>query len=213
MILLGASVSPFVRKVLVVADEKGITFEHRPTNPRTSEDPDYLVASPFRKIPALKDGDYSLADSTAIINYLEAKFPNPAVIPVEARARGKAIWFEEVADTILSLAVSKVFVNRVILPVFMNAPGNDAEINEALTTTLPPMLAYLESVAPASGYLVGESFSIADIAVVSELVNLSLANAAVDPATYPRLHAYCERMIARPSFAKLVAGDRAMLGM
>jgi glutathione S-transferase len=213
MILLGASVSPFVRKVLVVAGEKGITFEHRPTNPRTSDDPDYLLASPFRKIPALKDGDYSLADSTAIINYFEAKFPNPAVIPTEARARGKAIWFEEVADTILAPAVSKVFVNRVILPLFMNTPGNDAEVSEALKTTLPPMLAYLESMAPASGYLVGDSFSIADISVVSVLINLSLSNAPVDPATYPKLHAYCERMIARPSFAKLVAGDRAMLGM
>lgn len=213
MILLGASVSPFVRKVLVVAAEKGITFEHRPTNPRTSDDADYLAASPFRKIPALKDGDYSLCDSTAIITYLDAKQPNPALIPQEARARGTAIWFEEMADTILAPAVSKVFLNRVIMPVFLNMPGNEAEATEAVTTTLPPMLAYLESVAPASGFLVGDSFSIADISVISVLINLSLSNAAVDPAVYPKLTAYYARMTARPSFAKLVAGDRAMLGM
>jgi glutathione S-transferase len=213
MILLGASVSPFVRKVMVVAAEKGITFEHRPINPRASDDPDYLAASPFRKIPALKDGDYTLCDSTAIIAYLEAKHPNPAVIPQEARARGTAIWFEEMADTILAPAVSKVFLNRVIMPVFLNMPGNEAEANEALTATLPPMLKYLESVAPGGGFLVGDSFSIADISVTSVLVSLSLSKAAVDPATYPKLAAYYTRMMARPSFANVVAGDRAMLGL
>jgi glutathione S-transferase len=174
MILLGASVSPFTRKVLVVAAEKGITFEHRPTNPRSSDDPDYLLASPFRKIPALKDGDYTLCDSTAIIAYLDAKHPNPAVIPQEARARGTAIWFEEMADTILAPVVSKVFL---------------------------------------TGFLVGDGFTIADIAVTSPLINLSLSKAAVDPPTYPKLAAYYSRMTARPSFAKLIAGDRAMLGM
>lgn len=213
MILLGASVSPFVRKVLVVAAEKGITFEHRPTNPRSSDDPDYLLASPFRKIPALKDGDYTLADSTAIIQYLDAKFPQQAIIPAEARARGKAIWFEEVADTLLAPAVSKVFLNRVIMPVFLNMPGNEAEALEAISTTLPPILAYLESVAPASGFLVGETLSVADVSVISVLVNLSLSNATVDAVAYPKLSAYYTRIASRPSFAKLIAGDRAMLGM
>jgi glutathione S-transferase len=213
MILLGASISPFVRKVLVVAAEKSITFEHRPTSPRASDDPDYLLASPFRKIPALKDGDYSLCDSTAIVTYLEAKHPDPAVIPQEARARGTAIWFEELADTILAPVVSKIFLNRVIMPVFLNIPGNEAEATEALTVTLPPVLKYLESVAPASGFLVGDGFTIADIAVASVLVNLSLSKVPVDPATYPKLAAYCTRITARPSFAKVVAGDRAMLGL
>ncbi|MEO6079523.1 MAG: glutathione S-transferase family protein [Steroidobacteraceae bacterium] len=213
MILLGASVSPFVRKVLIVAAEKGVVLEHRPTNPRSSDDPDYLLASPFRKIPALKDGDYTLADSTAIVHYLEAKFPSPAMIPHEARARGKAIWFEEVADTILFAAVSKIFLNRVVMPKFLNKPGNEAEVTEAVTTLLPPMLAYLETVAPASGFLVGDSLSIADISVTSMLVNLVLADATPDPATYPALTAYYNRVAARPSIAKLVAADRAMLGL
>jgi glutathione S-transferase len=213
MILLGASISPFVRKTLVAAAEKGITLEHRPTNPRSSDDPDYVLASPFRKIPALKDGDYTLADSTAIVHYFEAKYPAPALIPTEARARGKAVWFEEVADTILFTAVTKVFLNRVVMPVFLNMPGNEAEATEAINVTLPPMLNYLESVAPASGFLVGDSFSIADISVTSMIVNLTLANATPDAAKYPKLMAYYNRMAARPSFAKIIAGDRTMLGL
>jgi glutathione S-transferase len=213
MIVFGASISPFVRKVLIVAAEKGITVENRPTNPRTSDDPDFLIASPFRKIPAFKDGDYTLADSTAIVTYLDAKFPSPGMIPAEAKARGKAIWFEELADTILFTAGSKIFFNRIVMPKFLGAPGNEEEASEAQNTLLPPMHAYLEGVVPANGFLVGDSLTIADISVTSMLVNLAFADAPVDAAKYPKLAAYYARMVARPSFAKQIAADRAMMGM
>ena len=81
MILLGASVSPFVRKVLVVAAEKGVKLENRPINPSTSTDPLFLANSPFRKVPLLVDADFTLADSTAIVTYLEALHPQPAADP------------------------------------------------------------------------------------------------------------------------------------
>lgn len=213
MIVLGASISPFVRKVLVVAAEKGIVIENRSVNPRTSDDADFLTASPFRKIPALKDGDYTLCDSTAIINYLEAKFPDPAIIPAEARARGKAIWYEELADTILFPVELKIFFNRVIAPKFLNMPGNEAEAAEAEATQLPPLYAHLESVVPANGFLVGDAFSIADISVTCMIVNMTYANAGVDAARYPKLAAYHARIAARPSFAKCIAQDRAMMGL
>ena len=58
MILYGSSLSPFARKVLAYAAEKGIELELQPTGfPNFS--PEYLEASPFRKMPALRDGDYT----------------------------------------------------------------------------------------------------------------------------------------------------------
>ncbi|MFL6766162.1 MAG: glutathione S-transferase family protein, partial [Sphingomicrobium sp.] len=99
MILYGSSLSPFARKVLAYAAEKGIELELQPTGfPNPS--PEFLGASPFRKMPALRDGDYTLADSSAIIHYLEAKFPDPELIPADPKLRGKTIWYEEFADTI-----------------------------------------------------------------------------------------------------------------
>lgn len=213
MIVFGSSISPFVRKVLVVAAEKGIAVESRPTNPRTSDDPDFIAASPFRKIPALKDGDYTLADSTAIVTYLEARTTSPAMIPADPKARGTAIWFEEMADTILAPAVSKVFFNRVVAQKFLNMPGNMADADDALANLLPPICAYLESATSSGSYLVGGSFGIADISVVAQLVNLELSGAPLDATKYPQLAAYYARVVARPSFAKLLAGDRAILGM
>jgi glutathione S-transferase len=123
MILLGASVSPFVRKVLVAA-EKGMKLDNRTINPSTSTDPLFLSISPFRKIPALVDGDFKVADSTAIITYFEALQPLPAVLPTAPRERARAIWFEEVADTILFPAGQRVFFNRVVAPKFLRRAGD-----------------------------------------------------------------------------------------
>jgi len=107
MILYGSSLSPYVRKVLGYAAEKGIELDVQPTGfPNPS--PEYLEASPFRKMPALRDGDYTLADSSAIIQYLEAKHPEPALIPADPRLRGKTIWYEEFADTILVSCGAKI---------------------------------------------------------------------------------------------------------
>ena len=82
MILFGSSISPFVRKVLMFAAEKGIALESRPVSPH-SDDHEFRAASPFGKIPALVDGDYTLADSTAIVSYLEAT----EFVEVEIRRR------------------------------------------------------------------------------------------------------------------------------
>src|SRR5438067_7635555 len=109
MILFGSSLSPYVRKVLAYASEKGIALETRPPD---RADPEFLAASPFPKMPALQDGDYRLADSSAIIHYLETLHPQPELIPSEPRARGKVIWFEEFADTIIGGCSGKIFGNR-----------------------------------------------------------------------------------------------------
>src|SRR5438309_10429763 len=97
MILYGSSLSPFVRKVLAFCGDKGVEIELRPTG-FPNHSPEYLEASPFRKMPALRDGDYTLADSSAIIHYIEAKHPDPALIPAEPRLRGQTIWYAECSD-------------------------------------------------------------------------------------------------------------------
>lgn len=212
MILLGASISPYVRKVLVVAAEKGVKLENRPINPTTSTDPQFLAASPFRKIPVLVDGDFSLPDSTAIITYLDALHPQPAVFPAAPRERARAIWFEEMADTLFFPAGQRIFFNRVVAPKFLGRAGDLAAAQEAQDTLLPPVYAYLESVAPAEGFLVGGALSIADVAVASMLVNMTYCDAAPAAAKHPRLAAYLARMLARPAFAAALASDHALMG-
>ena len=108
MILYGSPISPFVRKVLVYAAEKGIELQLTPVG-IGDPNPDFNACSPFRKMPALRDGDFGISDSTAIVVYLETRQPEPGLIPTDAQGRARTIWFDEFADTIAAQAAGKVF--------------------------------------------------------------------------------------------------------
>lgn len=209
MVIFGASLSPFVRKVLAFAAEKGVQVENRPF--RFDAPPaEFLDASPFRKIPALQDGDFKLCDSSAIVHYIEAKHPEPALIPAEPRDRARTIWFEEYADTIMAAVMGKMFFNRVVAPKFLGRPGDTAVADAAERDELPAVLGYLETHAPDPGnFLVGGRITLADIAVASPFANLRHMNVALDG--FPRSRAWADAILARPSFAPWIAGETKLL--
>lgn len=209
MIVYGSSLSPFVRKVLVFAAEKGIEVENSPLPPG-AEDPGFLAASPFRKIPAMRDGDFAISDSSAIIAYMEALHPEPNLIPTDPRTRARTIWYDEFMDTILFDCGRKMFFNRVVAPI-MGRQGNLEEADKAEREELPPLLAYLEGVIPDSGYLVEDRLTLADIAIACPFVNFHHMSVAIDAAAYPKVHAYVTALLGRPSFAPLIARETGFL--
>ena len=211
MILYGSSLSPFVRKVLAFAAEKGVELELKPIGVG-DRSPEFRAASPFGKMPALVDGDYSLADSSAIVHYLEAAQPEPVLIPNDPKLRGKAIWFDEFADTIVAACGAKMFFNRVVAPRFLGRPGDETAAAAAERDELPPILDYLETVVPGDdGYLVGDRLTLADIAVASPFANLGHLGCEHDRTRHGRTCAYVERILARPSFAASIARETAFL--
>ena len=211
MILFGSTLSPFVRKVAAFASEKGVELELKQRG-IGDPDPEFCRASPFGKMPALQDGDYCLADSSAICHYIEAKHPNPPLIPADPQARGRVVWFDEFADTILFGCGQKVFFNRVVAPRFLNRPGDEAVAETALRDELPPILNYLEAVVPeGDGFLVGDKLTLADISVASPFANFRHLDVQLDASRYPRTCAYIERILTRPSFAPLVQKESAFL--
>lgn len=209
MILYGSTFSPFVRKTAAFLREKGVEFELKPTGfPDASQE--FCQASPFRKMPAMSDGDFCLADSSAIVHYVEAKHPEPALIPAEPRARGTTVWFDEFADTIMGSCGAKMFYNRVVAPRFIGRPGDDSVADAAERDELPPILDYLERVVPDGGaFLVGDRLTLADLAVASPFANMRHMSIALD--RWPRTIAYVERILERPSFAPLIAKEAAIL--
>jgi glutathione S-transferase len=211
MIIYGSSFSPFVRKTLAYVAEKGLEAELQPVNPFVP-DPEFLKISPFSKIPGFRDGDFTISDSTAIITYLEAKHPTPALLPTDPESRARAIWYEEFADTILITCMGKMFFNRFVAPRFIGRDGDEAVAAEAEAKELPPILDYLEGVIPDDGYLVAGKLTVADLAVASPFVNLDHIGVRPDPARHPRIAGYVERITARPSFAKYVAQEKAFVG-
>ncbi|HEX8262498.1 MAG TPA: glutathione S-transferase family protein [Allosphingosinicella sp.] len=210
MIVYGASLSPFVRKVLAYGAEKGIELEHKPIG-LGSDDPGFLEASPFRKIPGFRDGDFAISDSSAIIHYLEAKYPQPPLIPAEPEARARVIWFDEFADTILCACGAKMFFNRIVAPRFLGRAGDLETADKAEKEELPPILDYLERTIPEGGWLVGGGLTLADIAVATAFANFRHLGMPVDAGRYPSVAEFADRMLARPSFAGWVEREAAFL--
>jgi glutathione S-transferase len=206
--VFGFPLSPFVRKVHVIAAEKGIEIEMvlgRPGEPS----PEFLAASPFRKIPALQDGEFTLADSTAIVTYLDALQPAPSIAPGTAQQRAKAIWWEEFADTILVAAGGKVLFNRFVGPKLMGIPGDEAVAEQGMKE-LAPILAHLESQV-GDGWLTGGDFSIGDVAVAATLRSMGYIGMEPDPATHPRTAAWYDRVKTRGSWQTVAAREAAVM--
>jgi len=210
MILYGSTMSPFVRKVVAFAAEKQIALDIKPVG-LGDPDPGFALASPFRKMPALDDDGFMLADSSAIIHYLEALHPDPVLIPAEAKARGRTIWFDEFADTILFACGGAMFFNRVVAPRFLGREGDLAAADKAERETLPPLLDYLEGEIPDSGFLVDDRLTLADLAVASPFANLAHCGVVPDPTRNPKVARYVAAILARESFAGSIARETAFL--
>ncbi|MEG3126103.1 glutathione S-transferase family protein [Sphingomonas sp. GB1N7] len=216
MIVYGSSLSPFVRKVLAFGTGKAIALDLKPAGMGRGG-PDFEEASPFRKMPGFRDPgaddgrDFCISDSTAIVAYLEARFPDPNLIPTAPIARARTIWYEEFADTIVMAAGGKMFFNRFVAPKVLKVQGDTGVADKAEAEELPVLLDYIERVVPDSGFLVEDRITLADISVASPFVNLAHIGVGVDAARWPKAAAYIAGILARPSFAPIIANERAMV--
>ena len=179
-IIHGVGGSPFVRKVRVALAEKGIPYDHDPIVPFGLSD-DYKKKSPLGKIPCYEDGDFVLPDSSCIIAYLEKTQPEPRLYPEDAQEFGRALFYEEYADTKLADTVGPFFFERYVKPNLMNAEPDEARLAEQMRDAVPPVFDYLEGeLADDREFLAGGQFSIADIGVGSLFVNFGHGGEAVD---------------------------------
>lgn len=205
MKLYGALLSPFVRKVAIVLAEKGISYEFGRGGPG-SADPDFLACSPLAKIPAIDDDGYQLADSTAIAFYLDAQYPEPRLIPDDAKLRGKTVFWDEFADTVLGASGLKILFNRLVGPKLLKVGGDEAIAAQG-EAELPRWVDWLETVVPEHGWLQGETFSLGDIAVASMFRTLAYVGHGVDTAARPKTAAWYARVAERPAWAAVAAQE------
>jgi glutathione S-transferase len=211
--LIGASASPFVRKVRVALAEKGIAYEHDPMVP-FGQPPEYLRISPLGKIPALLDDGKPLSDSSIIVAYLERKHPQPALYPSDPYEFARALWFEEYGDSALvTNMTAPIFFQRVIAPRFFNRPTDEAIVQKAIDVEAPKCLDYLEEQIDGNEFLAGGQFSVADIGITTHFVNARFANYTVDAKRWPKVAGYLGRMLSRPSFRDIVKEEAAAFGI
>lgn len=214
--VLGGGVSPFVRKVRVALAEKGLDYEHESVNPFAPPQ-GWRAISPLGRIPAFRDGDRVINDSSVICAYLERRFPEPALYPSDDYQYARALWFEEFVDGgMIPVAGPRVFFALVMKPLISGKgvvdPADEKEAERTVAEDLPRFWDYLEGELGEREFFVGDRLSIADIGVASPFVNLRHAGVAPERRRWPRLRAFLDRMHGRPSFAKLIADETPIFG-
>ncbi len=208
--LYGANASPFVRKVMAVLNIKGIEYDHIPSMP-FSGDKELARVSPLEKVPALVDGDLTIADSKVICRYLESAYPEVPVYPADRQDRARADWLEEYGGTVLAESAAGIFFNRFMVPRVFKRPVDEELVNDIIDNKLPPLLDYLEGQVPADGFVFGD-LTVADLALASPFVNAGYAQYTVDAAKWPKLSALIERVKAHPAVAPLLKAEAAAFG-
>ncbi len=211
LILYGAPLSPFVRKVEVLLREKGAEFESEPVNIMPM--PDWFKEiSPAKRIPVLRDlsvaqegPEGTIADSSAICAFAERKFPEPAFYPDDAFELGRATWYEEWADSELAGRIGMGIFRPILFPRFQGKESDIAAASKTWREDLPPLLDYLEGELEGREFLAGGAISLADIAVTCQMTNLELVAGLPDAGRWPNVTAHTERMRDRPSFAPNLA--------
>ncbi len=208
--IVGSHLSPYVRKVLVVLDLKGIAYEIDPIIPFCGND-DFSRISPVRRIPVLIDDQVTLADSSVICEYLEDRYPKPRVYPADIVDRARARWLEEYADTRMGeVFIWQLFNQVAIKPNVWGEATDKSVVEKTLHEDIPQILDYLEAQVPVKGFIFGE-VTVADISIACFFRNAAFARFRVDAARWPRTAAFVDRVFKLESFQKLAPIEDRLL--
>ena len=211
--IVGNFLSPYVRKVLVCLQIKGVPYRIDPIVPFYGND-DFSKLSPLRRIPVLIDegargvqpgdeGPLVLTDSTVICEYLDERYPDPALLPRDPAARARARWLEEYSDSRMGdVFIWQLFNQVAIGPFVWGRPPDPAKLQRTLNQEIPAVMDYLETQVPASGFLF-DALSLADIALCCPFRNAAIARFKPDATRWPKTAAYVARVLSQPAFAAL----------
>jgi len=205
LVLCGSSISNYYNKVKLALLEKGVDFKEEYVATGGSDEA-VLGASPLAKIPFLRTDRGPLCESQAILEYIEAAWPEPPLLPRDpfaaAKVRELAIYVDLHLELVARDLYPKAFFGGSL------SDGNAARIRTALERNI----AAFKRLARFAPYVAGDSFTQADCSAWNSLPLVSmttraiygedlLAAAGIDLKSYTRL------VGERPS-AQKVAADR-----
>lgn len=194
--------SPNSRRVWVALLEKGLSFE------LVSLDLDgdqfqleFLAINPFHHVPALMDDDFRVVESLAILDYLEAKYPTPALLPTETKALATVRMVEMVTVNELVPAIT---------PLLRQMMGFDDDVQqlEQSKQKAHTVLKFFESLLDAQLYFGGDRLSLAEIVAGTTIPMLPSTGVPLD--NYPQLRTWCDRLSQRSAWQTTAPSPEAM---
>lgn len=188
--------SPYAQKVKIALAEKGVEFECRLPDFMSGQDPDFAAANPRLEVPALVDGDMRVFDSTVILEYIEDRWPKPALLPPTPAERARVRMIEELCDTYYEAIVWAAMEIRI----FRRATGDQADrLLGRGARQIAGANAWLERQLGDAPWFNGAAFGWGDVAVAPFVHGAASTGSA--PASGSRLASWLDRVRARPSVA------------
>jgi len=186
------------REVRMVLAEKALEFESVIVDVMKGETrrPEFLRMNPFGKVPVLVDGDVTLYEAGIINEYLDERYPEPALMPVSPAARARVRETIYWATQHLHANLGPVLVETLLKP----EPERDREMIAKRTKAIAAARAQLDARMGDRAWICGD-FSLADAALAPHVTALGLIGLGPDPA-HTRFNAWVERLRERPSFAR-----------
>ena len=194
--------SSYSQKALIALYENGTPFIARVLSP---EDPatgaEFAARWPIKRFPILVDGQRTILEASAVIEYLDAAHPGPVrMIPPDPLAAIDVRMMDRVFDNYVSTPQQKLVYDALRAPEARDAQGV-AEARAALETAYAWLDARMADREWAAG-----AFSLADCAAAPALFYADWSHRIAD--RFANLLAYRARLLARPSFARAVDAAR-----
>jgi glutathione S-transferase len=178
-------------------EEAAADYEYVPVDlfKGAARTPEFLALNPAGKVPVLVDGELTLTESGAIIDYVGNRFPASGLVPRDAAARANCLRWMFFAQTELEQPLWTIAKHRFALPKDKRIAG--AEATARWEFALAAKL--LDDALADREYMCGEAFTGADILLVH---TLAWARSAKIPLESARLTAYMERLLMRPALTR-----------
>lgn len=190
MILYATPVSSYSAKVAIALEWKGLAYERRLPPGGSYKSDEYRAIVATGRVPALLNGDFVLAESDAIIEYLEDIAPRPTLLPGPPRARATARFLSRFHDFHLEPAIRRLF------PLI---GGGDLL---AAITAVEEQLAMLQRLLPPGDFFAGSAFSLADCAYPASLFGLGRLSSTFGWSV--DLPARLNNVLQQPAVAKVM---------
>jgi glutathione S-transferase len=186
--------SPNCQRVKVVLAEKNLPYDIVPIDLTKKEQktPEYLKMNPYGKVPVLTDDSTVLYESLIINEYLEEKYPNPALLPKDPAKKAKARILVD-----YGMAHFDGPYQKLRMELMKDKKEQSQPIIDGAKADLKKLLQRFEDELGDQQYLLGD-FSLTDADLIPRFTRLEGFGILPDPAL-PRLGKYLERMKARPS--------------
>lgn len=198
-VIFGFDGSPFVRSVRMALEEKGQPYRLQFMKPGDQRGEDYVRRQPFGRVPAIEHGDFGLYETQAILRYVDAVFPSPALQPRDPRATARMDQIIGINDWYLfPQATAVIAFQRIVGPALMGLTP-DEEVIAAAAPKATTCIVELDRLLGDAPFLAGDELSLADLMVAPQLDYLAATPEGRAPLKGTGLEGWLQRMRARPS--------------